>query len=1147
VDGTGNVYVTGESWNGTTDDYATVKYNSAGTQLWVATYNEPGNGKNHAVALAVDGTGNVYVTGNSGGGYATVKYNSAGTLEWAATYNGAADYAVALAVDGTGNVYVTGYSGNNNDYDFATFKYNSIGIQEWIKTYNGPGENLYGQYSRDYAVALAMDGAGNVYVTGSSDGSGTASDYATIKYDAFGVEQWVTRHDEPGHANDRVTAIAIDSSGNIYVTGYSYSINSSSDYLTIKYDATGVRQWIARYGSGDNNDYAAALAVDGAGNVYVTGYSEDGYGRYSDYVTVKYNSAGIQEWVATYNGPGNWNDHAVALAVDGAGGAAGAIYVTGTIVTGRYEDEEDDGYWITSYATIKYNSAGSQQWVATYDEGVNYAKALAVDSAGNVYVTGFSGHYSFSWTTPYVYRYDYATVKYNPAGIQEWVNIYGNGLRKRDDQAEYEYAPALAVDRAGNVYISGSSWDGTDLGYATIKYNTAGVQQWVARDYERENYEGYDYAKALAVDDYGNVYVTGDGGTVKYNSIGIRQWATQESGHGNDIAIDGAGNVYLTASGGTVKYNSTGTQEWETTYEWNWSSSYDYYSRPVALALDAVGNVYMAGTSIGAGTGYDFVTIKYTQIIADAGPDKQVCSGGSIQIGSNPTGSGGNGGPYTFSWTPTTSLNDPTAPNPIASPVTATTYTVTVTETATGAFATDEVTVIVPKSDWSVAHIVDVDDVIFGINQDTAPRDNRGLALSHNKRFLFLGYNTPSNNGIVRKIDLSISDPANNHSAVVAQLKLPPGTQPAWDIATDDKGRVYLALGSKIEIYNSNLTTLLHTISGFTACQGVAVRRENGAPVIYATDCLDKTLERFVVVDGAGVTIASSSKTGLDGDGEVLIVGASRPRGVDIVSNGTAWIADRSRGKIYRVNSAGRTVDSTAIKIPMDIAIDEARGEAYVSQYTRRTLAVLSLSTGKIKRTLAPPAADLNVDLDGKDGSGALCGIDVGSCQRVYVANERGRSLLTGNTPDSPFSNVGDDNDETAADTDPVLAVTGNVLSKSGEEESEGEESVIAKSEVVTNYGLAQNYPNPFNPSTMISFALPEVGKVTVKVYNETGQLVHTLVAGELAAGRHQLTWNGRNQLGHTVAAGVYFYRMTVVGKNGEAVFAKTNRMTMMK
>jgi hypothetical protein len=530
--------------------------------------------------------------------------------------------------------------------------------------------------------------------------------------------------------------------------------------------------------------------------------------------------------------------------------------------------------------------------------------------------------------------------------------------------------------------------------------------------------------------------------------------------------------------------------------------------------------------------------------IADAGPDKQICAGGSVQIGGNFTGTGGHGGTYAFSWTPITGLSDPTAPNPIASPAKTTNYTVTVTETTTGRSATDEVTVIIQAAGWSVAHIVDVDDVILGINQGATiqksgmPRRNRGLALSPDDRFLYLGYNTPDNKRLVRKIDLSVADPAQNQHAVVAQLILPQGAETIRDIATDDRGRVYLALGAKIAVYNSALHTVpLHTISGFAVCVGVATRRENGKLVVYASDRADRTLERFELVEGDGETITSSSRAGLDGDGEAPIIGARSPRGLDIASNGTAWITDLGSGRVYRVNSTGQTVDSTGVKQAMDVAIDASRGEVYVSQYTLRTIKVLSLSTGKIKRTLTPPAADLNVDLDGETGLGALCGIDVASCKRVFVANEQGRSLLAGNPPDSPFSNAGDNNDVKAADTDPVLVVTGSGLAK----EPEVDEPEVVKFKVVTSYELSQNYPNPFNPSTKISFALPEATEVSLKIYDVAGQLVQTLVNGVIEAGRHQVVWDGTNQNGMQVASGVYFYQL----RAGE--FKQVRKMSLLR
>jgi len=289
-------------------------------------------------------------------------------------------------VDGSGNVYVTGISdGSGTLEDYATIKYNSSGVQQWVARYNGPG-NL-----NDNAWSLAVDGSGNVYVTGFSNGE-TSEDYATIKYNSSGVQQWVARYNGPGYFNDQAYSLAVDGSGNVYVTGESRGSGTLEDYATVKYNSSGVQQWVARHnGPGNFYDYASSLAVDGSGNVYVTGIS-DGSGTGRDYATVKYNSSGVQQWVARYNGPGNYDDFAWSLAVDGSGN----VYVTGESYGGTSFD----------YATIKYNSSGVQQWVARYgpENSFDGASSLAVDGSGNVYVTGNSSSGTL---------YDYATIKYS--------------------------------------------------------------------------------------------------------------------------------------------------------------------------------------------------------------------------------------------------------------------------------------------------------------------------------------------------------------------------------------------------------------------------------------------------------------------------------------------------------------------------------------------------------------------------------------------------------------------------------------------------------------------------------------------------------------------------------------------------------------
>jgi Beta-propeller repeat len=150
-------------------------------QAWVANYT--GVFDDEPTGIAVDGSLNVYVTGYSSipdySAYVTIKYNAYGHEDWVASYSvpGSINSAAAIAVDSSGNVYVTGSSGNfgSGDYDYATIKYNNSGQQQWVARYNGPGD------ADDHAVAIAVDTLGSVYVTGYSPGSGTGTDYATIK------------------------------------------------------------------------------------------------------------------------------------------------------------------------------------------------------------------------------------------------------------------------------------------------------------------------------------------------------------------------------------------------------------------------------------------------------------------------------------------------------------------------------------------------------------------------------------------------------------------------------------------------------------------------------------------------------------------------------------------------------------------------------------------------------------------------------------------------------------------------------------------------------------------------------------------------------------------------------------------------------
>lgn len=330
-------------------DYIIVKYKSNGIKAWDAHYNGPSNLIDVAVAMVSDKNGNVYVTGYSyepGVNYLTIKYSATGVLQWVARYAGQGtltNVPTAIAIDNRENIYVTGYSGSGDSgskRDCVTIKYNSQGTQQWAARFNGPANG------HDMPSDLTSDNNGNVYITGSSD-SPAGADYMTIKYNTDGIRQWIAHYNGPGDIYDGANAIAIDNSGNIYVTGISFGRETSEDYATIKYNALGVEQWVARYeGSGNGEDNAVDVALDSIGNVYVTGKSATSriHPFNHDYATVKYNSMGIEQWVIRYNGFANSEDGAKALAVDDAGN----VYVTGRSVI----DEKH-----SIYTTLKYTQA----------------------------------------------------------------------------------------------------------------------------------------------------------------------------------------------------------------------------------------------------------------------------------------------------------------------------------------------------------------------------------------------------------------------------------------------------------------------------------------------------------------------------------------------------------------------------------------------------------------------------------------------------------------------------------------------------------------------------------------------------------------------------------------------------------------------
>ncbi len=379
----GNPVVTGAGWNGANFDWKTVKFNAAtGAVLWEALFNGTADGYDVPYALAIDSAGNVVVAGESGNAdfnsdFKVIKYAAAtGAVVWERTFNGAAnsnDAAYAVAVDGADNVIATGITTNAAaNVDWKTIQYTSGGTQVWEKTFDGPGGG------HDYANAIAVDAAGNAFVTGSA-ANATDDDWKTIKYAAAdGAIVWEKALDASGAAaGDSARGVRIDSAGNAVVIGYVST--TSFDWKIIKYAAAdGTILWQQSF-DGGADDHAYGHVIDAAGNVIVTGAARNAAGNF-DYKTIKYAAAsGALLWEKTFAGAANGRDVAVPIALDGAGNA---------IVSGASSNGVND-----DIKTIKYASSnGAVLWQQLYNgtaDGTDRGAAV-VAGPGAVFLAGES-------------------------------------------------------------------------------------------------------------------------------------------------------------------------------------------------------------------------------------------------------------------------------------------------------------------------------------------------------------------------------------------------------------------------------------------------------------------------------------------------------------------------------------------------------------------------------------------------------------------------------------------------------------------------------------------------------------------------------------------------------------------------------------
>ncbi|MHA1444358.1 MAG: SBBP repeat-containing protein [Candidatus Hodarchaeales archaeon] len=340
---------------------------------WYRTWG--GSSYDSARGVAADSSGNVLLAGFTesfgvgGRAMILVKYNGNGVQQWSRIWGGSiGDDGYGVTVDSSGSIYLAGETSSFGvgGRDMILVKYDGNGVQQWNYTWGGS--------SYDSARGVAADSSGNVLLAGGTQSFGAGSyDMVLVKYDGNGIQQ--LNRTWGGGSSDNAYGVAVDSSGNIYLAGFTESFGAGdSDMVLVKYDGNGEQQWNRTWGGGSRDD-AYGVAVDSSGNIYLAGETYSFGAGDSDMVLVKYDGNGIQQWNHTWGG--DRSDDAYGVAVD----SSGNIFLAG--YTWNF------GVEIVDMVLVKYDGSGEQQWNRTWGgDSWDIGLGVVVDSSGNIYLAG---------------------------------------------------------------------------------------------------------------------------------------------------------------------------------------------------------------------------------------------------------------------------------------------------------------------------------------------------------------------------------------------------------------------------------------------------------------------------------------------------------------------------------------------------------------------------------------------------------------------------------------------------------------------------------------------------------------------------------------------------------------------------------------
>ncbi len=327
--------------------------------FWIGTL---GNIAEADVSNFVDSAGNSYVIGKtnaSPGDFQFAKYNSSGDIQWQRKLGGAAtnEQGFAICTDSSSNVLVAGGNAPNAG-NMQIAKYNSSGAIQWQRQLSSANSEA--------PTSIKTDSSDNIYFVGNSD-----SFMIIAKYDTSGTIQW-QRSLGSATFNSNAQSVAVDSSGNVFVCGFTNAASLGNDLVIAKYNTSGTLQWQRNLGDVSfGNERGQSCALDSSSNVYMVGKNGN------ELLIVKYNTSGTLQWqreVLT-----STNNVRCSIAVS----SSGNIFITAVQVVAGYPRA----------VLTSYNSSGTLQWQRTLSQSANSINAfsIGIDASSNIYFCGRIG------------------------------------------------------------------------------------------------------------------------------------------------------------------------------------------------------------------------------------------------------------------------------------------------------------------------------------------------------------------------------------------------------------------------------------------------------------------------------------------------------------------------------------------------------------------------------------------------------------------------------------------------------------------------------------------------------------------------------------------------------------------------------------